>query len=947
MPSPREPFDPRQPTADFVPAATPQPETVSFLRTDEPTEVKKPATSPPLLDAPTIPGYRITAEIARGGMGRVYAAFDETLDREVAIKTLLPGADAERFVTEAKITARLPHPAIPPVHALGTLPDGTPWLAMKLIHGQTLAELLKDRSDLKDDQPRYIQIFEQIAQAVGFAHSRGIIHRDLKPLNVMVGEFGEVQVMDWGLAKELPSRDLANADDLNCDRANADALSRDADDPSRDRANADDPSRDLVNADDLSRDRKGAGNRRADALRPPSDQKASGQRELPGETPERTAAGTILGTPGYMAPEQARGEAVDRRADVFALGSILATILTGQPAFVGNSKWEILDKSARADLADVMTRLDACTADAELIALCKRCLSAKPEDRPRDGQAVAIEVAAYRASVEQRLQQAETERARAETQAAEQRKRRRVVQGAGALITAVLLAGLAVSLWQMNRAIVAEREAVANERRAEQERDAKDSALKAERQARQQAMSALRFLTDDLVERQLARKTSWSEQDRAFLRQVIQHFEGFAAITANDAESRSIRAEGHFRVATMRYRLGELKEAEESYRAALALRTQLVADFPTVPQYRRDLAASQDSLASLLFATGRPHEAEDLFRVALAAKKQLVADFPTVPDYRQSLAQSHNNFGGLLYVTKRLQEAETEFRSALDLQKQLVKDQDTPPEFSQELATYHHNLGLLLFDMGRYQEAAAEYRAALLLRKRLFEDFPTVPSYCQELAAGHNNLGIVLNATGRPQDAEAEYRAALVLRKQLVTQFPKVPDYAQDVAVTLLNLAILRNQDGGFAEARKLLEEARLHHQAALQANPMNPNYRRSFRHNLVNMCLAFLGLGEHVAAAQEAEELARFGYQPPTDTYDAACYVARCIKLAEADSLLTEAQRKQFAQDYAEQAMKLLRQAVMLGFNDFAHIKSDPDLEPLRSREDFQKFVAELGSNP
>jgi serine/threonine protein kinase len=94
------------------------------------------------VEAPNIPGYRITGEIAKGGMGRVYAGYDLTLDREVAIKTLLPGANAERFVTEAKITARLPHPGIPPVHALGTLEDGMPWLAMKLIHGQTLTSLL-------------------------------------------------------------------------------------------------------------------------------------------------------------------------------------------------------------------------------------------------------------------------------------------------------------------------------------------------------------------------------------------------------------------------------------------------------------------------------------------------------------------------------------------------------------------------------------------------------------------------------------------------------------------------------------------------------------------------------------------------------------------------------------------------------------------------------------
>jgi serine/threonine protein kinase len=135
MPLPSEPCDPRQPTADFVPAATPQPETVSLAQPGQATVITAPFVPTPPAEAPSIPGYRITSEIARGGMGRVYAGYDLTLDREVAIKTLLPGADAKRFIMESKITARLPHPNIPPVYALSTLPDGTPWLAMKLIRG--------------------------------------------------------------------------------------------------------------------------------------------------------------------------------------------------------------------------------------------------------------------------------------------------------------------------------------------------------------------------------------------------------------------------------------------------------------------------------------------------------------------------------------------------------------------------------------------------------------------------------------------------------------------------------------------------------------------------------------------------------------------------------------------------------------------------------------------
>jgi serine/threonine protein kinase len=264
-------LDPRR-TVDHV-RSPEAPSTVDGTGAYQPAGSTGRYTPAPPEDAPSIPGYRITAEIARGGMGRVYAGHDLTLDREVAVKTLLPGANAERFVTEAKITAKLPHPGIPPVHALGTLADGTPYLAMKLIRGRTLAQLLRERPSPLHELPRFVQVFEQIAQAVGFAHAQGVLHRDLKPLNVMVGALGEVQVMDWGLAKDV----------------------------------------------------------------------ASGEGERPEELPEaenvtQTAAGAVLGTPGYMAPEQARGEVVDARADVFALGATLAAILTGQPAFVGGKQ---------------------------------------------------------------------------------------------------------------------------------------------------------------------------------------------------------------------------------------------------------------------------------------------------------------------------------------------------------------------------------------------------------------------------------------------------------------------------------------------------------------------------------------------------------------------------------------------------------------------------------
>jgi WD40 repeat protein/serine/threonine protein kinase len=400
---------------------------------------------------PKVSGYRVLHEIARGGMGKVLAAYDLTLDREVALKTLLPGSNGDRFLRESRITARLPHPGIPPVYALGTLEDGSPFLAMKLIAGQTLAEQMKS-----DDRPRLLQVFTQVCQAVGFAHSRHVIHRDLKPANIMIGAFGEVQVMDWGLARDMSNRDRAGESGSPTTKAV-----------------------------------EFVGSESSESTVPFSQ----------GEShDDRTQAGDVLGTPAYMAPEQARGEPIDARADVFALGGILCAILTGRPPFVGKSALEVIRQAMAADLTDANARLEACQADSELVSLCQRCLSPAASDRLADGQSVADGMTSYLTGVQERLQATEQQRAvdlaRAEEEArtqqaidekaAEQRKRRktqRLLLGSVlGLVTAVGFGIALASLWQ--RAERAKETAVSAQSEAETSRTVAEKAQVNEAEAR-------------------------------------------------------------------------------------------------------------------------------------------------------------------------------------------------------------------------------------------------------------------------------------------------------------------------------------------------------------------------------------------------------------------------------------------------------------------------------
>jgi serine/threonine protein kinase len=231
---------------------------------------------------PTTVKYDVAGEHARGGIGRVLRAWDRRLNRLVAIKELLTarGDHAGRFVREVEITARLQHPSIVPVYEAGQWPDGKPFFTMKFVSGRSFKQLIDEAGTL-DRRLALLPNLIAVADAIAYAHSQRVLHRDLKPSNVLVGDFGETVVVDWGLAKTLAETRASAADGEAPYRVPADG---------------------------------------------------------------HTVAGAVMGTPSYMPPEQARGATVDARADVYALGAMLYHILAGAPPFSGESSAAILDK---------------------------------------------------------------------------------------------------------------------------------------------------------------------------------------------------------------------------------------------------------------------------------------------------------------------------------------------------------------------------------------------------------------------------------------------------------------------------------------------------------------------------------------------------------------------------------------------------------------------------
>ncbi len=448
-PNPDAPAGPRDDqTADAAPSTgAPNPGADTLLQQTS----ESPPTSQelPLI---TRDGYVIGPVFAKGGIGRIVEARDRYLGRRVALKELLVRSRhaEERFVREALVTARLQHPGVVPIYAAGRWPSGEPFYAMKLVSGRPLSEAFAD-APTYEARVALLPHVLAVAETMAYAHSKRIMHRDLKPENILLGSYGETVVIDWGLAKELDREDAATSP--------------------------------LAES----------------ALRAELRPKTPSSHQLPAK--DLTMVGAVVGTPAYMPPEQAYGDPVDQRADVYALGAILYHMVAGAPPFDGVTAVDILLKVTSDPPLPIDKREPA--VPPELAAIIATAMAYKPADRYPSAEGLADDlrrfrtgqlVAAHRYSARDRLRRL-LRRYRGPL----------VVAGASLVVLAV------VSVLSITRIIAERDEAQQARAQAEEARDAaahareeSDAArLAAERQADALALEQARLAAHDQPARTL------------------------------------------------------------------------------------------------------------------------------------------------------------------------------------------------------------------------------------------------------------------------------------------------------------------------------------------------------------------------------------------------------------------------------------------------------------
>ena len=679
--------------------------------------------------------YGVSREIARGGMGRIMAARDRRLGRPVAIKELLTASGdlRGRFEREARITARLQHPSIVNLLEAGTWPGGEPFYVMKLVAGDSLDKVIAQRPTLEARLALLPNVIAAV-DALAYAHSLRVIHRDLKPANVLVGEFGETVVIDWGLAKDLA--DTSGAPDVTF-----------------------------------------------------------GPYTTP-TVPGQTEAGTVMGTPAYMPKEQAEGDAVDERADVYALGAMLYHTLAGAPPYTGKTAETILD----AVIAGPPPPLDARTSGVppDLVTIVTKAMAHAPADRYPTAKQLAEDLKKFQTG----------QLVVAHNYSARQLLRRWIRRHR----TAVIVAAVAIVLLGV-LGVVSVRRIVGEQARTEQKRrdavalmsfmlgDLRDKLeplgkldLLESVAEKARAYYEDRHATDDPEEQRLhavalnnlgdVLATRDAPGALARYREALAMAEDLVARKPDDVAVLRMIAMGYGRIGKVLVAQGDMNAALVAYRAAVTAYERLVAVDPSDVEQQRGLWVAQARIGNLLERRGDAVGALASYRKTQVIVERLAGEAPDNFDRQRDVAVIHEWIGDALLAQGDVRGALTSAQAALGIRVAFAAHVPDDASAQHDLSISHEKVADVLLVQKNMPAAVGEYRAELAIAEKLIIRDPANARWQRDQAVTLAKIGTVLQAQGEAAAALASYRASLAISEKLLVQDPTNADWNGDARET-------------------------------------------------------------------------------------------------------------------------------------------------------------------
>jgi serine/threonine-protein kinase len=829
--------------------------------------------------------FRVLRPHARGGLGAVFVALDTELHREVALKQILdhhaddPNSRA-RFLLEAEITGGLEHPGIVPVYGLGAHPDGRPYYAMRFIRGDSLKE------------------------AIAAFHADDALRSDpgrraLVLLKLLRRFLAVCDAIDYAHSRGVLHRDLKPAnvvlgkhgETLVVDWGLAKALGR--------------------TESEIASDER---------LLVPS--LSSGSAE--------TLPGSALGTPAYMSPEQAQGD-LDRlgpRSDVYSLGATLYCLLTGRAPVEGDDVGLVLRAVQTGDFPPPR-RLDP-SIDPALEAVCLKAMALRAEDRYPTARALAEDIEHWMAD-EPVVAWREPWARRARRW---ERRHRTAVMAAAS--------GLLVALAGMFSVLVVQAKANSDLSRSN---NALAASNERERERFALAMDAVKLFHGEVSEDFLLKEKPFAALRTKLLRGAADFYGKLEDLLEGqtDPASRAALARAYDELGELTDTIGSKPDALAVHRKALAVRREL-ADAPKADEATRaDVARSLLAIGWLQQCTGDMAGA-----MASYEEARLVAEAPrpTVSpgDPLQALlGLAQQRIGELLVETGKPAEALAALEGALAIRQKLADAHPDVTRFQSDLATGYDGIRRLLNQTGRPAEALIASKRALAIRQKLVDTNPNITRFLSDLALSHQGIG-QLQLAGKPAEALVALKRSLAIRQELADTNPNVTEFQFDLSTAHEVMGWALDRTGKPDEALAAIERAIAILQKLLDANPSVTEYRSR---QALNLSMAG---GIHLKVGRAAEAVAsirrgiaiwmRLSLRSPYDLYNLSCSPAKLASLAaEPGSGMTAAEGRA----ESDRAMDWLRQAVAAGYRKPAILRIDHDLDPLRSRDDFQLLMMDL----